>query len=299
MKKIIKLVLLMLLTFAMSGCCKDSFEYEACWRHKGSIIVNKYTGNKKTFDIPEKIESKQVCCVSGNVFGWAKYNKQMVDEVPDTILLIGAFEEHIYDYFGCEIEDGVVYYRNRVVNIDDNLVGNELIIRKGTLSIAYNGASWKNDGESIKYIYFPGSLRIIEDLIFAGSLCNVEEIYFGEGIEKIGWCSFDGCEKLKSIHFPSTLKVIGGFAFQKSPSFLDVYLPENIMELSDFSFGKGGTFRISSNKVNPNWSDAWQQEFSESKFNIITQHNERYFCTHCKGYTNKDYSGTGHKCICE
>ena len=45
MKKIIKLVLLMLLTFAMSGCCKDSFEYEACWRHKGSIIVNKYTGN--------------------------------------------------------------------------------------------------------------------------------------------------------------------------------------------------------------------------------------------------------------
>lgn len=298
MKKIIELILLILVVLVLPGCSKVTFEYEDCLEHEGCICIKKYTGNKKTFDLPETIEGKQVCCVAGAVFRWAKYNKQMVGDVPNSIILIGVIDEYMYDYFDCEIEDGVAYYRNRVVNIDENAVGSELIIREGTLSIAYNSNFWINDGESIKYIYFPGSLKIIAYRLFSGRLPNVEEIYFGEGIEKIGHLSFNGCEKLKAIHFPSTLKVIGGFAFEQSPDSLDVYLPDSIVELSDYSFGPGGTFRISSNEVNPNWTEAWHEEPGQSRFNIITQHNEKYFCTHCKGYTNDDYSGTGHKCIC-
>lgn len=298
MERIIKLILLIIMGFVISGCSQVSFEYEDCLEHEGCICIEKYTGNKKTFDLPETIEGKQVCCVAGDVFRWAKYNKQMVGDVPNSILLIGVIDEYMYDYFDCEIEDGVAYYRNRVVNIDENVVGSELIIREGTLSIAYNANLWRNHGKSIKYIYFPGSLKIISDRLFFGFLPNVEEIYFGEGIEKIGHLSFCSCEKLKSIHFPSTLKVIDGFAFHLSPASLDVYLPDSIVELSDYSFGRGGTFRISSNEVNPNWTDAWHKEYGKW-FNIITQHNERYFCTHCKGYINDDYSGTGHKCICD
>ena len=299
MKKIIGLILLILVVLVLPGCSKVTFEYEDCWQHDGCIRIKQYTGNKKTFDIPETIESKQVCCVSGDVFEWVMYNKQMVNDIPESIVVIGAFDDYMYDYFDCEIEEGVVYYRNRVVNIDEKAVGSELIIREGTLSIAYKLGLWINEGKNIKYIYLPGSLKIIEDYIFNSSLCNVEEIYFGEGIEKIGHSSFSSCEKLKTIHFPSTLKSIGGFAFQKSPKSLDVYLPDSIVELSDYSFGPGGTFRISSNEVNPNWTDAWHEESGQSRFNIITQHNEKYFCTHCKGYTNDDYSGTGHKCICD
>ena len=47
------------------------------------------------------------------------------------------------------------------------------------------------NGESIKFAYFPGTLRKIEDYMFTQRLLNVEVIYFGDGFEEIASCFRD------------------------------------------------------------------------------------------------------------
>ncbi len=146
----------------------------------------------------------------------------------------------------------------------------------------------------MKFIYFPGSLKKIKRNLFHW-IENVEEIYFGEGIEKIELDAFNKCKKIKYIHFPSTLKIIEATAFGNSPSYLDVYLPSSVIELSFVSFGRNTTIRTSLKYEDIVWDDNW----TNNRYNIITEHNDEYFCSKCKGYTNEDYSGTGYKCICQ
>ena len=57
-ERIIKLILLIIMGSVISGRSQVSFEYEDCLEHEGCICIEKYTGNKKTFDLPETIEGK-------------------------------------------------------------------------------------------------------------------------------------------------------------------------------------------------------------------------------------------------
>ena len=301
-KKIfIKILILILLLVPLTGCSSDSFEYVNCGTHDGCISLIKYTGNNKEINIPRSIDNNIVCSVRGYLFYDAMNNKKIIGEIPENIS-IGVFDyvdygTEIYDYYDCEIEAGVVYYRDRVVNIHEDEVGEELVIREGTKYLAYDSSVWYNNGRSIKFAYFPGSLKKIENYMFHYALLNVEVLYFGEGIEEIGLAAFEYCEKIKHIYFPSTIKKIGSSAFGKSPSYLDVYLPDSIEELHFASFGKG-TIRISGTLDDINWGIRWDEDGYLANFKIITEHNNQYFCSNCNGYKNEDYNGTGHKCIC-
>lgn len=299
---LIKILILLLLLVPLNGCSNNSFEYKDCGMHEGYIALIKYTGDNKKIDIPESIDNKRVCCVSGYLFYDVMNNNKKIGEIPENVL-IGVFNyadygTEIYDYYDCEIEDGVVYYRDRVVNIHEDEVGEELIIREGTKSLAYHSPTWYNDGESIKFAYFPGTLRKIEDYMFTQRLLNVEVIYFGEGFEEIGLRAFSMCDKIKHIYFPNTIIKIDSGAFENSPSYLDVYLPDSIKELHFDSFGKG-TIRISSTLDSIDWGINWEKNGYRSNFKIITEHNDQYLCSNCNGYKNENYNGTGHKCICE
>ncbi len=142
---IINLMILLLLIITLAGCGKDSFEYVDTkktdgYEHDGYAIITKYTGNKKTIDIPEMIDNKPVYGVTGNFFYWAMEDNKKIGHIPDDVI-VGIFSPYVFDYYKCEKENGIIYFRDRVVNIDDNEVGTELIFREGIKSITYSASS--------------------------------------------------------------------------------------------------------------------------------------------------------------
>ena len=297
MRKVIVTLLLIIFIFTLTGCGKNSFEYEICENpfHDGTCVsLIKYKGISRKFDIPETIDNKKVCILSYSLFYNAMENNQKIDYIPNHIQL-PDFSKYLYEYFDCEIENGVVYYKDRVVDIQANLLGDELIIREGTKTISYD---IHPNPIKAKYIYLPGSLKEIDYQLFNDQCWSFERIDFGEGIDKIKAEAFYSCENLKYIKFPSTLKVIETGAFGCSTSNLDVYLPKTINEIQENAF-REGTFRIYGKIINSNWDGIWDGSEINPGINVITKHREQYFCPNCKGYTNKDYDGNGHKCKCE
>ena len=70
-----------------------------------------------------------------------------------------------------------------------------------------------------KTIRIPGALKKL-DRQFLSNNQYLEKIYFGNGMEELGFSTCEHCGKLKEVHLPSTLQNIGADCFYDTPWFV-------------------------------------------------------------------------------
>lgn len=70
-------------------------------------------------------------------------------------------------------------------------------------------ASHGGDGSDLTSVDFPDTLSIIGDCAFAGEYIHVSEINIPDGVSKVGYNAFTGCEDLRYIILPSSLREVG------------------------------------------------------------------------------------------
>lgn len=64
------------------------------------------------------------------------------------------------------------------------------------------------DGSNLTSVDFPDTLSIIGDCAFDGKYIHVSEINIPEGVSKVGYNAFTGCDDLQYILFPSSLREV-------------------------------------------------------------------------------------------
>ena len=75
----------------------------------------------------------------------------------------------------------------------------------------------------------------IGDKAFAGNKTMIS-VDIPDGVESIGWISFNDCTKLKRVRLPSSVKTIGYLSFQSCSSLTDITLPEGLQNISNSAF---------------------------------------------------------------
>jgi hypothetical protein len=79
------------------------------------------------------------------------------------------------------------------------------------------------------------SVKVIGEGVFWGCT-QLRSVELCEGLERIDYCAFDGCESLASIAIPSTVKVIGKSAFSGCSQLKTVDLPPGLERIEDWAF---------------------------------------------------------------
>ncbi|TWP21330.1 leucine-rich repeat domain-containing protein, partial [TM7 phylum sp. oral taxon 352] len=64
------------------------------------------------------------------------------------------------------------------------------------------------DGSNLTSVDFPDTLSIIGDCAFDGKYIHVSEINIPDGVSKVGYNAFTGCDDLQYILFPSSLREV-------------------------------------------------------------------------------------------
>ena len=80
------------------------------------------------------------------------------------------------------------------------------------LDVKNIGAEAFKDDTSIKSVYIPGTVELLEDSAFNGC-SNIDNVFLSNGIEEIGADAFNGCSALAEINIPYSIKSIGENAF--------------------------------------------------------------------------------------
>ena len=70
-------------------------------------------------------------------------------------------------------------------------------------------------------IEIPGSIELIGNNAFV-HCPNLKSVKIGEGLTKIGFCSFGGCPELEEVEFPESLETVDNFAFAMSVKIKEV-----------------------------------------------------------------------------
>jgi hypothetical protein len=93
---------------------------------------------------------------------------------------------------------------------------------------------------------FPSTVVELCDGLFNGNV-NVVELTIPEGIEKLDYLSFSGCQNLTTVHLPSTLISIGDGAFRSNEKLKDINLPEGLEEIGPSAFNNTALETVSLN----------------------------------------------------
>ena len=109
---------------------------------------------------------------------------------------------------------------------------NELSYFTG-LETLVNAFQYCGNLESVRLpAYFKGDISWAfygcENLVSVGEL--------PEGMTEIGYCAFNGCEKLSEITLPSTITTFGDYAFYGCELLPSITLPESLKSIGDFAF---------------------------------------------------------------
>lgn len=137
----------------------------------------------------------------------------------------------------------------------------EVAIPEGVTSIGANAFRYAK----VQYVYLPSTCTSIEDEAFASS--KIAEIVLPDGLENIGSCAFEHCEKLRKIVLPPKIKsiydstfrkcsnlsiielnvgliTIGAFAFSECRSLTTIEIPNTVKSISDSSFWHSNIYLI-------------------------------------------------------
>ena len=119
------------------------------------------------------------------------------------------------------MDDSLIYSEDgkNVVGFCDDKVSS-IAIPEGVKRIG--NAAFKNH-PSLKDVYFPKSLEVIDDNAFFNCV-NIERICLGDNVRYLGKKCFGNCINLKGIFFPKNIKAIEKEAFYKCHNLEYIYL---------------------------------------------------------------------------
>lgn len=213
---------------------------------------------------------------------------------PSSLTSIGynAFNLTAWDYAQTG-DDGVVYVGNLAYAFDDkSLVDSELLsFKEGTTTICANFHVDAEDGDKIKKIILPSSLKRIESGTDGsavgpfGGLSGLEELVVNEGLEYIGEKAFRGCKNMWIEKFPSSIRHIGNYAFSGCDGLTEITLSEGLEYLGSWAFEDcKGLYSI---KYNCNLEDDSRSSFSgcEGLYQILIGKDVKYIPEGMFGYS--------------
>lgn len=87
---------------------------------------------------------------------------------------------------------------------------------------------------SIKELYIPGTVKVINNAAFQGT--SIEELVIHEGTTAIGGLAFSECQSLKTVYIADGVETIGSSAFAKCSNLESVDLPKSITTYSHEEF---------------------------------------------------------------
>lgn len=88
--------------------------------------------------------------------------------------------------------------------------------------------------QGCKTTIIPSGIKIIGD--FAFEFVDLTHIDLPQGLEKISWCAFYGCDNLDEVIFPDGLKHIGRFAYNGCTSLTDIIIPASVEYMGGSTF---------------------------------------------------------------
>lgn len=146
-------------------------------------------------------------------------------------------------WYDSKPNNSVIYAGNILYKLKGSSYNDSLTVKEGTVSIAEYAVYYKtryNDYAYYETIYFPSSLKYIDDYAFAFNDLLLEDLVFAQGsqLEYIGEKAFCECYVL-SPSFPASVKYIGREAFygcagEKTPDILQ--LPAGVENIGYLAF---------------------------------------------------------------
>ena len=141
----------------------------------------------------------------------------------------GAFYETAWDK---NLPDGLVYAGSVAYKYKGTMPsGTEITLQEGTLGIA--DEAFQNC-RGLTSITIPNSVVTFGDEAFDN--CSFTSINIPEGVKKIGYSVFWGCQNLKSVTIPSSVKVIGKAAFWNCSGLKSLVIPEGVIDIGNGAF---------------------------------------------------------------
>ena len=165
-----------------------------------AIIINSYVGTSTTMRVPEHIGGLPVTTIASSAFA----NKTTMVEavVPNTVTSMGSAA-----FKGCSALESITI---PFVGLSEDSSA-----RYGLFGIMFNDPSTSSPGSNIKqsyseydsyYFNVPESIRKVvvtkQDFVSSGAFNNwnfIEEIWYHQIIDTIGYSAFSGCSALKKI----------------------------------------------------------------------------------------------------
>ncbi len=207
---------------------ENDFKYSVI---NGSAVINGYTGNAKSLDIPEKLGGFTVTKVDANTFFYAKELENV--NFPGTVTNISP-----------SVFQG--YVNIKEISVDDS---NKNYSSK-------DGALF-NKSQSELIIYPKGNERTSYTI--------------PETVETICSFAFYGAENLSGIVIPNSVKTIEYYAFESCTSITEITLPASVSSIGDLAFYRCYSLEnIMVNEANKVYSSENGVLFNKAKTNLIS-----------------------------
>lgn len=180
----------------------DSFKYSVV---NGSAVINGYTGDEKSLEIPSSINGYTVTGVEANAFFQCR-NLETVT-FPGTVTSIS---ESVFQGYP-QIKEIIVDSSNKNYSSAEGVLFNKA---QDNLFI------YPKCKENTVY-EIPYTVKSISPNAFYGSE-NLSGIVLPNGLIEIGYYAFDSCTALKEINLPASVSSIGENAFYRCQSLTDI-----------------------------------------------------------------------------
>jgi len=157
----------------------------------------------------------------------------------------------IHEVLG-QIDRSITYYELREAISNSNTIYNRImntscaqhmqirtslqIMTSETSEVVFECTGFELDiPEDVTIVRFHSSVTEFRDRMFA-KCKQLRKVTLNEGLRKIGYGSFNSCNKLEYINFPSTITEIGDYAFQHCSSLKKVVLNEGFQTIGNSVF---------------------------------------------------------------
>lgn len=107
--------------------------------------------------------------------------------------------------------------------------------RPALLSFSAEGAGQAGEGQALKRLFLPDTVRRIGAYAFAG--CSaLEQLHLPQSLPALPEHMLDGCVSLKRLSLPAGLEEIGGYAFYNCRALAGLELPGGVRKIGAYAF---------------------------------------------------------------